>query len=54
VGTPVEVQQKMMRHANITTTMNIYGTALLEPKREAQNKVLEFARGPRAEICGAA
>lgn len=54
VGTPVGVQQKMMRHADITTTMNIYGAALLESKREAQNKVLEFARVPRAAICGAA
>ncbi len=25
VGTPVAVQQKLMRHADIRTTMNIYG-----------------------------
>jgi len=25
VGTPVAVQQKMMRHADIRTTFNIYG-----------------------------
>jgi len=25
VGTPIAVQQKLMRHADIRTTMNIYG-----------------------------
>jgi len=43
VGTPVGVQQRMMRHADISTTMNFYGGALLESKREAQNKLLRFA-----------
>ncbi|HEX8713478.1 MAG TPA: tyrosine-type recombinase/integrase, partial [Terracidiphilus sp.] len=27
-GTPVGVQQRMMRHADIRTTMNIYGDAI--------------------------
>ena len=26
VGTPIAVQQKLMRYADIRTTMNIYGT----------------------------
>jgi integrase len=26
-GTPIGVQQKLMRHADIRTTMNVYGTA---------------------------
>jgi integrase len=28
VGTPVGVQQKLMRHADIRTTMNLYGDAM--------------------------
>ena len=39
-GVPVGVQQKLMRHAQISTTMNIYGDALLESKREANSKVV--------------
>jgi len=29
------VQQKLMRHAQISTTMNVYGNALMTAKREA-------------------
>jgi len=42
-GAPVGVQQKLMRHAQVSTTMNIYGNALLESKREANGKVVELA-----------
>jgi Phage integrase family len=34
-GAPLGVQQKLMRHANISTTMNVYGGAFMEAKREA-------------------
>lgn len=43
-GAPIGVQQKLMQHAQISTTMNIYGNAMLECKREANSKVLQFAR----------
>jgi hypothetical protein len=34
------VQQKLMRHANISTTMNIYGGAFMESKRKANTFVV--------------
>jgi integrase len=40
VGTPVGVQQKLMRHADIRTTMNIYGDAATADMREAHEKWL--------------
>jgi len=38
-GAPVGVQQKLMRHAQVSTTMDIYGGALMEAKRDANSKV---------------
>jgi integrase len=43
VGTPVGVQQKLMRHADIRTTMNIYGDAPTEGMRNAHEKVVRLA-----------
>ena len=45
VGTPVGVQQKMMRHADIRTTMNVYGDALTDDMREAGQKMAKMALG---------
>jgi integrase len=42
-GAPVGVQQKLMRHSQISTTMNVYGNALMEAKREANTKVVRKA-----------
>jgi len=42
-GAPVGVQQKLMRHAQVSTTMNIYGNALMGAKREANSKVVRMA-----------
>ena len=39
-GAPMGVQQKLMRHAQISTTMNVYGNALMEAKREANTAVV--------------
>ena len=39
-GAPMGVQQKLMRHAQISTTMNVYGNALMESKREANSAVV--------------
>ncbi len=44
VGTPVGVQQKLMRHADIRTTMNIYGDAASADMREAHGKIVQLAR----------
>ena len=43
VGTPVGVQQKLMRHADIRTTMNIYGDAVTQDMRDAHEKVVRLA-----------
>lgn len=43
VGTPVGVQQKLMRHADIRTTMNVYGDAATDEMTEAHCKVVGLA-----------
>ena len=43
VGTPVGVQQRLMRHADIRTTMNIYGDAVTTDMREAHGKIVGLA-----------
>jgi integrase len=43
VGTPIGVQQKLMRHADIRTTMNIYGDAASADMREAHEKIVGLA-----------
>jgi integrase len=43
VGTPVGVQQKLMRHSDIRTTMNIYGDVVSEDARQASQKVARMA-----------
>src|SRR5712691_6677759 len=40
-GAPLGVQQKLMRHANIATTMNVYGGAFMEAKRKANTSVVQ-------------
>jgi integrase len=39
-GAPMGVQQKLMRHAQVSTTMNVYGNALMTAKREANTAVV--------------
>lgn len=41
-GAPMKVQQELMRHASIQTTMNVYGQAMPASKREANGKVVEM------------
>ena len=47
------VQKELMRHASIQTTMNVYGKAMSDTKREAHSKivamVLRKKRGPQSE-----
>jgi integrase len=47
VGTPVGVQQRLMRHADITTTMNIYGDVVTDDMRAASGKVATLALNGR-------
>jgi integrase len=43
VGTPVAVQQKLMRHADIRTTMNVYGDVVTHEMQQAHGKVVGMA-----------
>jgi integrase len=45
-GAPMKVQQELMRHASIQTTMNVYGQAMTSSKREANGKVVEMVLKP--------
>jgi integrase len=40
-GAPLGVQQELMRHANISTSTNVYGGALMEAKRKANTSVVQ-------------
>jgi integrase len=52
-GAPVGVQQRLMRHANVSTTMNTYGNAALKAKKTANSKVVQMhlptVEGPLAK-----
>ena len=48
-GAPMKVQQELMRHASIQTTMNVYGQAMASSKREANSKVVEMVLKPTKE-----
>ena len=43
VGTSLAVQQKLMRHADIRTTMNVYGDIVTDEMSVASGKVAELA-----------
>jgi integrase len=52
VKTPISVQQKMMRHTDIRTTMNVYGDVVTDEMSTAGLKVAELAfqiNGAQAE-----
>lgn len=41
-GAPIGVQQKLMRYAQVSTTMNTYGNAQMHSKRSANTKVVQM------------
>ena len=43
VGTPIAVQQRLMRHADIRTTMNVYGDVVTDAMTRAASKVAGLA-----------
>jgi len=43
VGTPIAMQQKLMRHADIRTTMNVYGDVVTNEMQQAHSKVVHMA-----------
>jgi len=52
VGTGLAVQQKLMRHASITTTMNQYGDVVTDEMSQAASKVAGLAMPGRNGLCG--
>ena len=48
-GAPIGVQQKLMRHSNVATTMNIYGNATIRAKQQANSKVVEMVMVKKAQ-----
>jgi len=44
-GAAMKVHQEFMRHASIQTTMNVYGQAMNDSKRDANSKVVRLAQG---------
>ena len=48
-GAPVGVQQKLMRHAQVSTTMNRYGSALMNEKRKANTNVVRMVLKKQGE-----
>ena len=53
VGTPVGVQQRLMRHADIRTTMNVYGDVATAEMAAAHGKVVRLALPRSLTDCGA-
>jgi integrase len=43
VGTPIAVQQKMMRHTDIRTTLYIYGDVITDEMAQAGSKIARLA-----------
>ena len=43
VGTTIAVQQKLMRHSDIRTTLNIYGDVVTDEMSQANSKIAELA-----------
>jgi integrase len=39
---PIGVQRELMRHASIQTTMNVYGRAMTDSKRQAHSNVIQM------------
>ena len=45
----MKVQQELMRHASIQTTMNVYGRAMTETKRRANSQVVGLVFVPNSQ-----
>jgi len=50
VGTAIAVQQKLMRHSDIRTTLNIYGDVVTNEMAEAHAKIVRLAAAPSLVI----
>jgi len=48
-GAPTKVQQELMCHASIQTTMSVNGRAMTETKRRAHSQVVGLFFGPNSQ-----
>jgi integrase len=46
----MKVQQELMRHASIQTTMNVYGRLMTDSKREANSQVVGLVFGETLDV----
>jgi len=53
-GAPMTVQKELMRHSCIQTTMNVYGTAMTDSKRDANSQVVSKLLDGRSQRANAA
>jgi len=44
---PIGVQRELMRHASVQTTMNVYGRAMTDSKRQAHSNVVQMVLGKK-------
>jgi integrase len=49
-GANAGMQKSLMRHANISTTMNTYGRTAIKAKQDANSKVVQMIL-PRNAVC---
>ncbi len=50
VGTAITVQQKLMRHADIRTTMNLCGDVVTDEMEQADSKIAALALKPDSKV----
>jgi integrase len=50
VGTAITVQQRLMRHSDIRTTLNIYGDIVTDEMEEASSKIAGLALKPDSNV----
>ena len=50
----VKVVQELMRHANVTTIMNVYTQAITSKKRQAQSRVVDVLFGRKGKAAAQA
>jgi len=48
LGVDLKVQQELLRHADVRTTMNVYTQAVSAQKREAHSRVVQMVLGQEA------
>jgi hypothetical protein len=48
----MKVQQELMRHASIQTTIDVYGQSMNDSKRDANSKVVGLALGAERTATG--